>query len=381
MLVKDRLTIHDKHRTTDGYLVTEARFARSGIYEYAGRDVGKPEMETVRVYRPEDEVFSADAMASFAHKPITNDHPADNVNASTWKRDAVGFTDGRVARDGDFVVIPMMVADAAAIDDVDGGKVELSAGYTCDMEFIDGATDDGSQYDAVMRNIRGNHIALVDKGRAGSECRVGDSFERPQENTMQLKKVIVDGFEVETTDAGATAIATLQDKLAAEIKARTDAAAAHATALAAKDTELAAKDTEIEKLQGQVLDAAALDKRVADRAVLVNNASKLVADFDAKGKTDAEIKRAVVQAKCGDAAVTDRSDAYIDARFDGLLETLGEGGTDTVRDALLGGGGGNGSTAKVVGYDLSVNDAQREERAAFAESINFNQKPVAAKAA
>jgi hypothetical protein len=44
--------------------VTEARFARSGIYEYAGRDVGKPEMDTVRCIRPEGEVFNDDAMAS-----------------------------------------------------------------------------------------------------------------------------------------------------------------------------------------------------------------------------------------------------------------------------------------------------------------------------
>jgi hypothetical protein len=47
VLVTDRLTVHDKRRTSDGYLVTEARFARTGIYEYAGRDVGKPEMATV----------------------------------------------------------------------------------------------------------------------------------------------------------------------------------------------------------------------------------------------------------------------------------------------------------------------------------------------
>jgi hypothetical protein len=86
VLVTDRLTVHDKRRTGDGYLVTEARFARAGIYEYAGRDVGKPNMDTVRVYRPEGEVFNDAAMASFAHKPITNDHPSDNVTADTWKR-------------------------------------------------------------------------------------------------------------------------------------------------------------------------------------------------------------------------------------------------------------------------------------------------------
>lgn len=367
MLIRDRLTIHDKRRTSDGYLVTEARFARSGIYEYAGRDVGKPEMDKVRVLRPDEEVFNQDAMASFAHKPITNDHPGDNVNARTWKRDAVGFSDGRVARDGDFVVIPLMVADQEAIEDVDGGKAELSAGYTCDLEFVDGETAQGDKYDAIMRNIRGNHIAIVDRGRAGSECRIGDRFE---ESDMQLKKIMVDGLQVETTDAGEAAILKLQGERQSARDALATATTAHEQALAAKDTELAAKDTEIADLKGKVLDAAALDKLVADRASLVSIAGRLVDGFDAKGKDSATIKREVVAAKCGDAAVADKSDAYIDARFDGLVETLGSDANqvDAIRDHLR----STGPTAAIPGANKTVADAQREEQAALADANDLN---------
>lgn len=377
MLVTDRLTVHDKRRTGDGYLVTEARFARAGIYQYSGRDVGKPEKDVVRVYRPEDEVFSDAAMASFAHKPITNDHPSDNVTASTWKRDAVGVTDGRVARDGEFIVIPMMVCDAAAIADVDAGKVELSAGYTCDLEFIDGTAPDGSSYDAVMRNIRGNHIALVDKGRAGSECRVGDSFGRTQETvTMNLQQItLVDsGIAIETTPQGAQAITRLQDTIAELRSSASTAATAHASALDAKDKELAAKDSEIEGLKAKVLDAAALDKLVADRAALVATASKLLDGFKADGKDVAAIKREVVAAKCGDAAVKDKSDAYVDARFDTLAEALGsDAGTDTLRDALrthqpMPNGGEGGANKQTMD-------------AAFANSVDFNSWRTKDKAA
>lgn len=381
MLVMDRLTIHDKRRTSDGYLVTEARFARSGIYEYSGRDLGKPNMDTVRVYRPDDEVFNQDAMASFAHKPVTNDHPAENVTAATWKKDAVGFTDGRVARDGDFVVIPMMITDAATVDDVDGGKTELSAGYACDIEFIDGQAPDGSQYDAVMRNIRGNHIAVVDRGRAGPGCRIGDSFVQTQEHEMQLKLVLVDGIGVETNDAGERAIVKLQGDINGLRDAAKAATVAHDTALAAKDTELAAKDATIAELQAKVLDAAALDQLVADRSALVAQATKLVANFDAKGKDAATIKRAVVQAKCGDAAVQDKSDAYVDARFDTLVESLGST-TDALGDAIRGGAGG---PAAVPGSGVSVADAQRAEQTAFDQSVDFNswrtKQPEGAKAA
>lgn len=380
MLVTDRLTIADKKTTSDGYLVTEARFARSGIYEYAGRDVGKPEMATVRVYRPEDEVFSADAMASFAHKPITNDHPSDNVSASSWKRDAVGFTDGRVARDGDFIVIPMMVADAAAIADVDAGKSELSAGYTCDLEFIDGAAPDGSEYDAVMRNIRGNHIAIVDRGRAGSDCRIGDSFTKEQPE-MNLKTILVDGLSVETTPQGEQAIVKLQGQLRDAETAAATRDDANAKALAAKDTELATKDAEIADLKAKVLDGAALDKLVADRAALVGIASKLVDGFKADGKDAAAIKREVVTAKRGADAVKDRSDAYVDAAFDLLAEGVTKAQPDALRDAITHGAGG---TAPVVGHSVSVEDAQRQEQEAFDASNDFNgwrnKKPAGAAA-
>jgi hypothetical protein len=373
VLVTDRLTVHDKRRTSDGYLVTEARFARTGIYEYAGRDVGKPEMAVVHVYRPEDEVFSADAMASFAHKPVTNNHPTANVTAATWKRDAVGFTDGRVARDGDFVAIPMMVADQQAIDDVDSGKVELSAGYTCDLDFIDGTAPDGSHYDAVMKNIRGNHVALVDRGRAGSECRIGDSFVHAQETAvMNLQSITLadSGISIETTSQGAQAISRLQDTIAGLRTSASELATTHATALAAKDTELATKDAEIADLKAKVLDTAALDKLVADRAALVGIATKLVPTFDAKGKDSAAIKREVVLAKRGADAVQDKADAYVDAAFDILAEAAGtDSGGDRFRDALMSGP-----------RPIDDSDARRVADEALAQSNDFNgwRKPKAA---
>lgn len=369
MLITDRLEITDKSRTKDGYLVTAARFARSGIYEYAGRDVGKPEKPVVRVYRPEEEVFSQDAMASFAHRPITNDHPDGMVDAANWKREAVGFTDGRVARDGDFVVIPMMVTDKAAIEDVDAGKQELSAGYACDIDFSPGQTDSGEQYDAVMRNIRGNHIAIVDRGRAGSECRIGDSF--VEEKTMNLRKILVDGLEVETTDQGATAISKLLSTVAdrdSTIAALNDD---HAKALAAKDTEIATKDAKIADLEGKQLKPEQIDALVADRTSLLSKAAKLVDKFDGAGKSAEQIKREVVAAKCGDAATKDKSEAYIDARFDALVDGLpaSDQGNDQFRDALT---NTSGPIPTLDGSTMSLADAQRAEREAFAASQDFN---------
>lgn len=176
MTFVDRAPIESVRRLPDGRLAAVAKFARSGTQTYLGSEVGRPDLSTVTVYRPEEEVFNEDAMASFAHKSITLGHPTESVTATNWKRLSVGFTEGRVARNGAFVEIPMMVADAQAISAVDGGTAkQLSAGYSCELIWADGVAPDGTAYQAKQINIRANHIALVAEARGGPELRIGDA--------------------------------------------------------------------------------------------------------------------------------------------------------------------------------------------------------------
>ncbi|WP_353823756.1 DUF2213 domain-containing protein [Mesorhizobium sp.] len=58
MQFTDAVTVAGTRRTEDGYLVAEARCVRTGIPVYAGDEVGKPELKTVRVYRGPDHVFA-----------------------------------------------------------------------------------------------------------------------------------------------------------------------------------------------------------------------------------------------------------------------------------------------------------------------------------
>lgn len=176
MIFADRAPIEKVRRLADGRIAAVAKFARSGIQTYTGAEVGRPDLATVRVYRDEAEVFSEDAMASFAHKAVTLDHPSEPVSAKNWRKVAVGYTEGRVARDGAFVEIPLILADADAVSAFDRGAArELSAGYSCTLDWTPGKTPQGEAYDARQVGIRGNHISLVAAGRAGSECRIGDS--------------------------------------------------------------------------------------------------------------------------------------------------------------------------------------------------------------
>ena len=164
----DRLTLDraSLSLTDQGYLHINARVARTGAQVYAGHELGRPELETIEVQREEAEVFARDSLESFAALPITLDHPSDPVDAENWRDLAIGTTGEEVLRDGDFIKIGLRITDAEAIKAIQGGKRELSVGYAADLEWRDGV--------AYQTAIRANHIAVVDKARAGEKARIGD---------------------------------------------------------------------------------------------------------------------------------------------------------------------------------------------------------------
>ena len=316
MNLTDRVPLGDVRETADGYLVGDARIARAGIQIYSGHEVGRPALKQVRVWRPEDEVFSAAAMASFAHRPVTDDHPIEPVSASNWKRHAVGMTGDQVAREGGFIRVPMILMDQGAIAAVRGGKRELSCGYSCDLRFEAGATPQGEGYDAIQSDIRGNHLAIVAAGRAGAICRFGDEDLR-QEDEMKLQRVVLDGVAVDLPESAAVAVTALQEELMEVRSALGQQRRAH-------DKALAARDAELEKLRTTDFDPSCLDVLVTERAELIHRARSIVPDLDLRGLDVPGIRRAVVAHVLSDSALSGRSDDYIEARFDLIAERSGD---------------------------------------------------------
>lgn len=312
-------------RTTDGYLVADARVARTGIQRYLGSELGRPDMLFVDVYRPPEVVFSDVAITSYAHRPMTNDHKGE-ITADNWKQYAIGNTGGEVVRDGQFVRVPLVLMDAAAIADWEGGKRELSMGYSAEITFEDGTTPEGETYHAKITSMRMNHLALVDTARGGAELRIGDKQGAPGSNQTQppanngghhmadnLKTIMVDGISIQTTEQGEQALRKVQGQLAdasVKLQAVTDA---HAQ-------ELARKDAEIDALKSKVLTDADIDARAAKRADLLATARLMMPDADFTGKPDAEVQRMCVAAKLGDTAIAGKEPAYIAVRFDILAE-------------------------------------------------------------
>lgn len=324
MYMTDRLTLDAPRFDSAGNMVASVLAARTGIQDYAGYEVGKPEMPRVRVFRSETEVFAADSLRSFAGAPVTLDHPPESVTTDNWKKYAVGDTDTEVVRDGEAVRVPFLLRDAAAISAVKSGKREISMGYACDLAFEAGEFN-GQAYDAVQRNIRINHLAIVDQARGGPTLRIGDG-------ERIVKKIMLDDLQVDLSDAAAVeaAISKLQGKVADATKALADATTAH-------DKALAAKDTEIDDLKTKVVDEAMIDARATEKADVLAKAKAILGDKapDFTGKTVAEIRRMTVTAAKDAATVQDKSDDYVAARFDALKDGANDNRRTNALDAVI----------------------------------------------
>lgn len=393
--------IANTRATRSGALIVNARAARGGnIQDYMGAEIGRPDLGMVRIYRDADEVFRAESLRTFGHKAVTLDHPAAPVTPATWRAVARGHVGEEVVRDGEFVRIPMLIADQEAISAVRAGRRELSVGYTCDLDFTAGTTPDGRPYDARQVGIVVDHVAIVARGRAGPDCRIGDErpadgktmraldqFTPPQPQQrkpapMSERTVIIGDHSVTVSDAAAIAISGLQrqnqtlvaDNLALTGKLTTTQTA-HAAAITAKDAEIAtarrtieARDGEITALKKQLADAASpatLDAAIVAREGVLTVAKAVLGDtFNPAGKTDAAIRREVVAHAMPDEAKT-MSDAAVDGAF---LAVARARPRDQLRDAISGGIVPAGGT--------SVQDkAHREMTTSYTEA--WKQRPAA----
>ena len=157
--------------TGEGFLICRnVPIARIGTQDYLGTEVGKPEQDIVTVERTEEEVFSPAAIASFEGKPFTDDHPPVMLtpdNVASYEKGHVQNVRRGTGEFADFLVADIHVHDAGTISAIQNGKRQISCGYECEY-----AEEGGRLY---QREIRGNHVALVDEGRAGNRAAIMDT--------------------------------------------------------------------------------------------------------------------------------------------------------------------------------------------------------------
>lgn len=334
MLFADALTLDAPRRTSDGYMAVRARAARTGVYQYGGREIdptnahGLRDQAIVNVLRDEATVFDAKAVHSFIGKPITIEHPSKPVTSANWKDYARGTVMGAL-RDGQHLAFDLLLMDADAIRDVDAGKRQISNGYSAELEFGDFTAPDGTKCPARQASItNGNHVAVVDRARGGDSCAIADAAicdAAPQSfldalttQEKPVKTMLIDGLTVDVSNAD-TAEATIKTLLIAR-----DAATAKVTTLETKAVAdaatIVAKDGEIAKLTKDLADAKLSPQQMRDAgkayAMIVDKAKAAGVAVTDEMDEGAIMKAVVDKAMPGNTYAAD----HIAIAFDALTQ-------------------------------------------------------------
>ena len=173
--------------TPEGFLVcASVPLTRTGVFEYTASEVPvEASLDgMVKIQRDEDEVFAENTIASFEGKPVTINHPEGMVTPENWSELAHGVVQNVRRGDGeqaDLLLGDILITTEKGIELVKSGLREVSCGYDAQYEQIEKGK--GRQ-----REIIGNHVALVTKGRAGSRCTIQDSGDK--ENAITTKEDI-----------------------------------------------------------------------------------------------------------------------------------------------------------------------------------------------
>lgn len=166
-----RLSENISRREPEGYLLClNVPVARTGTQEYLPEELGLQGSGLIPVLRPEAEVFSPETIASFEGMPVTNDHPPEGVDTSNIRALQKGHAHNirrGSGEESDLLMADLIITDPQLIDLIlEEGKREISCGYTYELN------EENGQY--IQRKIRGNHVAVVDAGRAGRRVCIRD---------------------------------------------------------------------------------------------------------------------------------------------------------------------------------------------------------------
>lgn len=312
----DTQTVEDAKikRTPSGGARVEGILTRPGVYDYQDSN-GR----TIKEYRPPEEVFSADSIASLDTAAVTERHPRTPVDSSNWQHLSIGFVvQPHEDKAANGVGAAVIVQQADAVRKLGTQLKETSCGYECRLDMTPGVTPEGLRYDCVQRDIRYNHVGLGPSGwgRQGPKSALrldsaGDQefFEPParEENKKTMFKIHFDGkdFEGETSEA-------VQAKIDAHIAAKGSSTL---------QSELDASKGREAVLKQQLVDAQTSAQvapvAVKARLVLEDQASKVLgAEFKCDGKPDREVRVAVIKRYQADFADTGKSDDYVAGVFD-----------------------------------------------------------------
>lgn len=341
--------------TPQGFLISDARITRAGVFDYHDT------RGHIREFRSPEEVFNEDSIKSLTMIPITRHHPDVMIDSGNVKKYQVGMVGENITRDkapeGDFVKCKVIITDKGEVDRIikvykGGGDVELSCGYTSDVSEHRGTHPVDGEYDAVQTNIRYNHLSIVDRGRAGRDVKLNLDRKGKDMKTFTKSPVKLDSFQM---DAITGEIGEDSGLVVSALSSKLDDAVGVISKLEQDAKDKKVVEVEIEKetkkkedeLQGKVDGLETELKAAKEDADLSLDSPKVREMFDEYGKvtsvamaleipltkkdddkedevpkTIKELRVDIISKHSPEFKADGKSDDYISARFDTVVDTL-----------------------------------------------------------
>jgi len=308
-----RLSENISKREPEGYLLClNVPVARTGTQEYLPEELGltneqltmnneqlqaKAENGLIHVFRPEEEVFSPAALASFEGMPVTNDHPPDGVDVSNIRALQKGHAHNvrrGSGEESDLLLADLIITDPALITAIlEEGKREISCGYTYELCMEDG------QY--IQRKIRGNHVAVVDAGRAGSRVSIKDRKPVIERRKSIMKKSLSKVLARMAKDGDIETVAEIIEEMIdpAETESEAAPAVSESMVVAEVPAEEPAEEPQEEETKNIIIDEGGLTGILErlDRiiALLETGGMNSAADEDAEEAVSEALEQAALE--------------------------------------------------------------------------------------
>ncbi len=330
----DKIIIPKLRVTKEGYLRGDAIVTRTGVFKYINTD-GSVRLEL----RHPDDILKQDSLDTLKSIPITNDHPKELVTTDNVDALLVGMTGETIKLDGDSILTTLTITHKDAINIVNKGKQELSLGYKVDVVEEEGEYE-GEKYTHRQTNVDYNHLAIVEVARAGRSARINldgalIQIDNLKDNealymTEKNKKTEVESGEQreadETLEIEQESEGGLTENVSKKAKKHEDDIKL--------DKALATIDQlriENAKLKNVNIDSI-VEEKVKARIALLNKVSQVIKldSADTLNKTDRNIMETVISNFDADIKLDEKSDAYVEGRFDAIIE-MNMGTTAIVR--------------------------------------------------
>lgn len=332
--------------TKEGYLLAKnCKMAKTGVLQYHHSEIGDidgmPEDRrgtVIKVHRAASPLLDEETINSFKSKPVTVLHPDELLSAETAKNELVGMTRDNLRSDGKFIIGDILIMDKDAIELIGEGTKELSLGYSADIIWCPGTSEDGD-YDAIMKNYSGNHVAIVPNGRCGSECKITDSKTNPNKkgNTAMDEDIVIAGVTHKVNKAVAKHVKDMEmeqeqaEKKDGDYEKKMEDMHAEKEKLEGKLDGLKA---DMEEMKKHKVGDADISDLVSARVELERKAQSIIGDSASfKGQTDRQVKVSAVKARNGMEIADSKHDEYVNAMFDHVCIEVKASETKTIADA------------------------------------------------